>query len=163
MPGRNGSWNGYQGWCSGSWQGPGRAGTLCFRELLPLPGVFLLELQEAEGTGTGAVAAATPWDGAIGDGKVTVALAAAGQGQGKLTSKEGGGVGLSRAAGSVTQLAVSLSSVWPSPAGTPSRLPGSGCGCSRLPGACGSHWLLLPAAGRRSRGGGQCPPSCVRP
>lgn len=59
----HGSWNGHQilqgipgvsaGLCLGSWQGVGRSCTLCFREPLPLPGVFLLGPQESAGAAGG--------------------------------------------------------------------------------------------------------------
>lgn len=125
-----GSWNGHQilqgipgvsaGLCLGSWQGhaPSASGSLSHSLGFSCWGHRnQLELREAKGTG--ALAAATPWEGAIGGGKVTVALAATGQGQRNLTTKEGSGVGWPCPA--PVQLSVSLSSVWPSPAGTPSH------------------------------------------
>lgn len=138
-------WGASAGMCLGSWQGAGRAHTLCFKEPLPLPGVFLLGPQESgdprswEAKGTGAVPAATPWEGAIGVGKVTMALPGTEQGERNLMTKEGSRVGLP--CPRPVQLAVSLSSVWPSPTGTLSHHQ-----APRLLAAPGCPWESLAVA-----------------
>lgn len=65
------------------------------------------------------------------------------RGRDRGTCRPERGAGLVRPVRRPVQLAVSLSRVWPSPAGTPSghQAPRPGVWLPRLPGACGSRWL----------------------